>query len=260
MAFTSEEIEERKLEAEVIKNPGVLEKGLFVLDHQVPAGTGKIDVLGVDSGGTMCILELKTAEDDMMFLQGLEYLDWVNNNLADLARRYEEKFPRTRISVDDVPRLLLVAPSFSETLLKSAKFVDPKPDLFEYRYLRTARGEKGLHCRVVQIEPTKELPAVTSVDDHLSYIRNVSMRKYCKEIIDRIRKIGPDIEVKAIKWAIAFKYEGRAIAYISKRRDFFYLSYPKRGKWYWAAIETRRDFASDMYEGIKGLYRDLRGE
>jgi len=258
--FTHEEIEERKLEAEIIKNPEALEKGLIVLDHQVPAGRGKIDVLSVDSGGIMCVIELKTVEDDAMLLQALEYLDWVNNNLADIARRYQEKYPKIRFNVEEVPRVVLVAPSFSGTLLKSAKFVDPKPDLFEYRYLRSASGERGLYCRSIQIEPMKELPIVRSIDDHLNYIKNIPMRTYCKEVIDRIKKIGEGIEVRAIKWHIAFKYEGRVLAYIAPRRDFFYLYYPKRSDWYSEPISSKRDFKSDMYDGIKDFYMRLRGE
>ena len=263
VTFLREEIEERKLEAEILRNPEAVEEGLKVLDHQVPAGNERIDVICVDGGGTLCVLELKVTEDDMMILQALGYYDWVVSNLKDIAIRYKEKYPKTKIDGDKLPRVMLIAPSFSETMLKAAKYVDPSPDFFEYSFLKTQSGERGLYCRPVRVEAAREPYAPPEVEDHVNYIINLQVRRLCKDSIDKIGKLGEGIEVKALKWAIAFKYQGRVLAYIQTKRDFFWVNYPKGPRatqWEWERIGSKKDLRSEIMEGIRAYYSRLRGE
>lgn len=262
MAFTQAEIEERKLEHEIMKNPQAVENGLVPLDHQVPAGTGKIDILAVDSGGIFTILELKVNEDDSALMQILEYYDWVNQNIDRLAERYREKNHKITIDKESSPRIILIAPSYSQTLKTSSRYIDAKIDLFEYMYLQSKGGEKGLFCRNVELQPPASPPTKPmEVSDHVEYITNSAAKQLCKEVMDKIQKISRDIEVSPTQWALSFKYANRVIAYVSTRRNFFHIQYPKRGRnWTWVEIEKKRDFVPDILEGIEDFYDKLKGE
>jgi RecB family endonuclease NucS len=92
MGFIPLELEESNTRYEIMKDPDAVEKGLIVLDHQVLAGRGRIDILAVGSAGTFAILELKVKEDDWMLMQALAYYDWVFQNIERLADWYKEKF------------------------------------------------------------------------------------------------------------------------------------------------------------------------
>lgn len=261
MGFTPAEIEERVLEAEIVKNPETIEKGLVIVDHQVPAGAGKMDILAIDSGNVIAIIELKVNEDDGMFMQALEYYDWVSQNLDRLAERYQEKNPKLKIDSEEAPRVILIAPTFSPSLKTCCKYVSLTVDLFEYTYLKSKSGEKGLVCKSVEIEPPSGPPSKPpEIADVVNHITDTKMRQFCKEIMNKIQKVGKDIEVKPSKWSLSFKYANRAIAYIVTRRNYFYVNYPYRGRWYWNPIEKKRDFSSDIMVKIRDFYDKLKRE
>src|SRR5258708_1284323 len=67
------EVSENQLEEVVRQTPEVIEDGLRFLDHQVATDRGPLDVLLVDSGGALVVVELKVVVDDDMLTQGLDY-------------------------------------------------------------------------------------------------------------------------------------------------------------------------------------------
>jgi RecB family endonuclease NucS len=51
-----------------------LEEGLRLLKPEFPTGKGMIDLLCVDSGGRLVIVEVKLHQDENVLFQGLRYL------------------------------------------------------------------------------------------------------------------------------------------------------------------------------------------
>ncbi|WP_223984650.1 endonuclease NucS domain-containing protein [Arthrobacter sp. NicSoilB8] len=70
---------ESKLESLILQDPEILEAKLLLIGSQVPTGYGKfIDILGVDSEGTLHILELKRDRTPReVVAQTLDYASWV---------------------------------------------------------------------------------------------------------------------------------------------------------------------------------------
>ncbi|WP_411375741.1 endonuclease NucS domain-containing protein [Arthrobacter sp. MPF02] len=70
---------EAKLERLILQDPEILEAKLLLIGSQVPTGYGKfIDILGVDSEGTLHILELKRDRTPReVVAQALDYASWV---------------------------------------------------------------------------------------------------------------------------------------------------------------------------------------
>ena len=97
-------------------------------------------------------------------------------------------------------------------------------------YFKSKKGEKGLLCKNVEIQPPAGPPSKPlGIEDHVNYITNTQMRKFRREIIGKIQKLGKDIEMKPLQWRLSFKYANRVIAYVSTRRKSFYINYPYRG-------------------------------
>ena len=249
----------RELEFELGKDPGVVEAGMSALDHQIPTGRGFIDVLCVDNTGAFAVIELKVVEDDSMLLQALDYLDWVNEQIDRLAERYKENEAGGKIDIAKEPRVILVAPRFSERLRRAVKYVTSPVDLFEYEFLKTSSGEKGIHLTAVRIGPVRSPPSPTSIDEHVDYITNEPIRDLCKDIIKRVRGLNQaDIELKPTQYYLGFQYQGRNIATINTRRDFFWLSYPSKGEWVVVEIRKSDDFTEEIFGKLREVYLGLK--
>ncbi len=103
---------ESELEAILTENPSVIEEGLSVIDTQVITNSGRLDILGLDSGKVLVVIELKIEASDEMLWQTLDYYDWVFRNIDTVKRLYAG----SDIDYSQTPRLMLIAPGFSEVI------------------------------------------------------------------------------------------------------------------------------------------------
>lgn len=132
--------ERDQLEPIIITNPDVIEPGLKIVAHQLSTDSGPLDILGVDAEGTLVVIELKNEPAEGHLDQGLRYYDWCRQNLAWIAQAYDAK---VRINPGNPPRLVLVAPAFTDTVKRIAKYVDIELQLFEYHAFENDKAEKG---------------------------------------------------------------------------------------------------------------------
>ena len=256
--FKKIEIEkERELKDLIKHSPGSVEQGLRVLIDEFPVESGAIDLLCVDSGNVLTIVELKIHEDDSMLMQAIRYYDAVSQNIYRIAKMY----PKVKIDEKEEPRIILIAPGFSGILKKCAKYLDIKLDLVEYASLEV-NNEKGLICRSIDIETPKEIPIQRSVEDHLNYITDDKVRQLSKEVIGRIKDAGEDIEVYARKFYIGFKYKERLFARIKTKRTFFYTMVTLAPEWEIdkTKIEEPKDFTEEHFNRIKEAYQEVGGK
>ena len=115
-----------------------LEPGLRAVDTALPCdGCGEIDVLAVDSGHRLVIVDVETGADDRLLLRGLAHFDWVVRNVAILRRLY-------RASATDFslrPKIFLVAPGVSSTARCAARQITaPRIGWCRYRALAIGGG------------------------------------------------------------------------------------------------------------------------
>lgn len=190
-------------------------------------------------------------------MQTMRYYDYVSQNVDKIAKLYS----KIKIATDEEPRIILIAPAFSETLRKSAKYVDLKLDLFEYDYLSTDHT-RGLVCRSVDIETPKEMPARKTVEDHLNYITNEKVRNLCAKTIEKIEGIGEDIEAHGVMHYVGFKYRGRLFARLKTKRNYFYTMGVTSDTWEYdkTRIEKKSDFSEEHFNKIKRIYQDIGGK
>ena len=251
--------EERTLEELLLQDPEVLEEGMCVLDHQVATDSGPLDILAVDGSGVLSLVELKIAESDDMLFQALRYYDWVYTNIGFLASHYARD--DVEISDAETPRIILVAPSFSDTLKRIVRYIRPNIDLFEYEYLEAPSGDRILYCRPVEIEETHPVRTPPDYLDHINYITASAVRQACERLTDRIVAMGDRIERRGQQYYIGFKYAGSLFLRIVTRRDYFYIYFPREGAWTAGEIQIKSpdDITPEVLQKIEQAYVDVGG-
>jgi len=209
--------ERDELEPIIIANPDVVEQGLQIIAHQHPTDSGPLDILGVDTEETLVVIELKNEPADGHLDQGLRYYDWCRQNLAWIAKAYSDK---QRVNPDLAPRLFLIAPSFTDTIKRIAKYVDVELQLFEYHAFETEKCEKGIICTEIDYGQPPEPPPIPTIEKKLEYFQDAKVKELFRTVLSQLQQRG--IEVKPIHglW-ISFWYKGKRFMSMSPKRNFF---------------------------------------
>lgn len=266
MIFEEVELkDEVELENMVKQHIGTIEKGLIYLDSQRPVGGGRLDVLAMDENKRLVVIELKMREDDYMLMQTLEYLDYINKNKDRIADFYSKQ-RNVEIEKDVAPRIILIAPSFSETLKKAIVYIDEtySVDLFTFRYLKVVdTGKCAPLFLPVEIMAREEYIEPITIDDHINYITNPEVREVCKTVKTMIENIGDVTCVPRAYW-LTFFCGGRRFATIQTRRNFFdvYACIPQKGwdDWDYISVRKKEDFTQEFLEKIKEQYVKVGGK
>jgi hypothetical protein len=264
MVFEEVEIkDEVELENTVKEHITAIEKGMIYLDSQRTVEGGRLDILAVDSGKRFVIMELKVREDDYMLLQALDYLDYVIKNKDRLANFYSKQ-KSIEIDKDSPPRIVLIAPSFSDKLRKATRYIDETypVELFTFRYLKIVDiGRCAPLFSRVETLPREEYEEPTTIEDHVNYITDPEAREACMYIKNKIESLGNVTCVPRAYW-LTFFFKGRRFATILTRRNFFYVYACELHKgwdeWPYAKITKKEDFTGEFFEKIREQYT-LRG-
>jgi hypothetical protein len=243
------DVSEPQLEDLVRQHTDAIEDALVYVDHQRSTVGGRLDVLMVDSGKSFVVAELKVVEDDGMLLQGLDYYDYVSTHREAFARLYKTYTPDPAQQV----RLLLIAPSFSQTLINRCKWIDAPISLFTFTCLKFDGAEE-----IVPVFKEQEIPSAPEpielhqLDDHLNYITDAAARSRASRVLDDVKawKAGR-VALDAVKDGISIKVDGRVFAYLYPRRKHFVIA-TYNAENTWTAYPIPSD---DELQKILGLMR-----
>jgi len=130
----------------VTKEMSQIEKDLTMICSNVPINDRTtLDVLCHDSNGQLVIIQLSVNEDDIMLLQGIQSLDYVDKFKSFLKATYNKH----KIDDKERPRLILIAPSFSDALKRAVESMKGmRIDLYEWEYLKLG-DHKGLRLQPI---------------------------------------------------------------------------------------------------------------
>jgi hypothetical protein len=256
--YRSVEVSEAELEDMVRRAPELIEAGLEFVDHQAFTDRGPLDVLLVDSGRSLVVAELKVIEDDSMLVQGIDYYDYVLRNLDGYVRAYKQH----KIDSNQEPRLFLIAPSFSVTLLNRIKWISIPVSLFTFQCIefQDAKGEVVPVYKEVTAPAIPERVEAYSLEDRYSYITDSKVRGLARKLVDEIKEWDSErVLGEATKYAISVKVAGRVVAYVEPRRKHFLLStYDSEGKWVGQPINSESDVDTFM-PVVRANFERIRG-
>jgi len=235
------DISEKQLEEMVRKVPDLIEDGLRYVDHQKRTERGPLDVLFADSGNALVVAELKAIEDDAMLVQGIDYYDYITTNIEGFARAYKDK----KIDPTQKPRLFLIAPSFSVSVLNRCKWIDIPISLFTFQCIAFEDNLKEIIPVFKEITiPSRLQPIeVYTIDQRLDYITDTKVRKTVEELLKEIKEWDKDnILIEPTKYDISIKVSGRVFSYLGPRRKHFIIyTYDSENKWTGFPIQQTED-------------------
>lgn len=244
------DVSEKQLEEMVRKAPDLIEDGLRYVDHQKRTERGPLDVLFADSGNALVVAELKVTKDDAMLVQAIDYYDYITTNIEGFARAYKDK----KIDPTQKPRLFLIAPSFSVSLLNRCKWIDIPISLFAFQCIAFEDNPKEIISVFNDITiPSRLQPVeVYTIEKRLNYITDVKVRKTVEELLKEIQEWDKDnIRIEPTKYDISIKVSGRVFSYLGPRRKHFIIyTYDSENKWTGFPIQKPEDF-----EEVKILLR-----
>lgn len=233
------QISEKQLERYVVENPGDLEEGFKVLYTQWQTDSGPLDILGVDGDGVLVVAELKAKEDDDQLFQGLRYYDYVASNIASIAKLVSSG--EITVSDDTPPRLMLIAPSFSQTLKRICKYVDVDLELKIYKSYMLPSGEIDVVFECIEIEERKEPTIPPSLEEKLKNIKNDEMRKLAQRFLDELESYGFEKKMLYGGW-MGLRYGGRRIAKMGCRKKFFVIETHTEEGWKKLRVQSQNDY------------------
>jgi len=143
----------QELEQMLTKELGQIERDLTVICNNVAINDKTtLDVLCHDDKGQLVVIQVSVSEDDVMLLQGIQSLDYVNKFKSFLKATYNKH----KIDDKEAPRLILVAPSFSDAVRRAVESMKGmRIDLCEWEYLKLG-DHKGLRLQpIFTWEPTE---------------------------------------------------------------------------------------------------------
>ena len=220
--YKSVTLTETQLEDMVRRAPDLVEEGLRFVDHQRRTTRGPLDVLLADSANAAVVAELKEVEDDGMLGQALDYLDYVSTNREGIARAYRG----AGIDPRKDPRLFLIAPSFSVTMLHRCKWIDADLSLYRYKCIQLDGTQE-----IVPVYLRVDFPYLPSVVEEydtgamLDHITDPQVRGLAEELIAFARALDPTtVEAEPRKAYVSIKRAGKVIGYLEPRRTHFVLT------------------------------------
>lgn len=240
--YKSVEIIESQLEDLVRTGSEMIEGGLKYVDHQKIPGKDQMNVLFVDSGNSMVAAELNIVEDDNILLQGLDYYNYVTTNFEALARIYKND----GIDPTRAIRLMLIAPSFSQTTTNRCRWIDTNISLYTYKCIKFDGSDEVIPIFSETSIPTPTEPSPkekNSFEDRLGYITNQEIKGILASLLSDLPNWGKDtILIEPIKYAISVKMGGKVFMHLALRRDNFLVeTHNAEGKWTGYPVNSRED-------------------
>lgn len=217
---------------------------IFLLKRQIRGGSksGIPDIVGIDSDGNVCILEMKNSSVDSSIIpQVLQYAFWAETNpdsVKSLWLECDNRPDDITISWQNLQvRILIIAPSILRSTLDLVDKINYPVDLIEVK--RWVEGENEiLLVNKLEPEPRKPTKPVSgqSIYDEAFYktvYNNASVTQFMNYAVDLenyVKKQSWDLEIKFNKHYCGFKagfFNAFGIKWIGSKTFAFFFKLPK---------------------------------
>ena len=281
---------EEEFEATVFKTSALLGE-IILIKRQIRGGnkSGIPDIIGIDSDGNVCIIEMKnTPVDSEIIPQVLRYAFWAERNPDSIRALWLECENRT----DDIPisweklqvRILIIAPSILRSTLDLVDKIKYTVDLIEVN--RWVEGENEiLLVHKLEPEPSKPTRPVSGqpVYDEAFYKSERNHKsveeflKYCRVLEAFVNKKGWDLQQKFNKSYCGFRagfFNAFGIKWVGTKTFAFFVKLSEKDarkskipmtryeKWKEAiyVIEPGKTKVADLGPLFEMAYRKLSGD
>lgn len=210
---------EESFEKLIFNSPELFGRDIILLNRQVRGGNkaGIPDIIGIDSNGNVCVIELKNTDvDETIIPQVLNYAIWAEKHPDSIKNLWLESKEKT----DDVPinwnsyqvRILIIAPSILKSTLDFVNKIDYDVDLIEVKMWKDGQNQI-LYVHFLEDEQRARPTPVRGLQTYdeefyLHQYNKTSARAfldYTKEIESFVKSKGWPLELKYNKYYAGFK-------------------------------------------------------
>ncbi len=210
---------EESFEKLIFNSPELLGGDIFLIKRQVRGGnkTGIPDIIGIDTNGNICIIEMKnTVVDESIIPQVLSYAIWAEQNpdsIKALWLELKDKPDDLSINWDDyLIRIIIIAPSILTSTLDFVDKLDYDINLIEVKMWNDDQNQI-LYVHFLKEEERMKRRPVRGLEtyDEKFYLTNYnkesarSFLDYTKEIETFVKSRGWPLELKYTKYYAGFK-------------------------------------------------------
>jgi hypothetical protein len=227
----------------VFETKGLLED-VYLLKRQVRGGKkpGIPDIIGVDSDGNVCIVEMKnTAVDASILPQVLQYALWAESNPDSIKSMWleaPEQPEDVEISFEHYEvRIIVMAPSIDRSTLGLVDKINYPVDLVEVKRWVEGSSQFLLVNRLEADRPAKVRPVhgleVYDREFYETHYNRTSVQhflKYAEDTTAFVRKSGWPLEPKFNKHYCGFKhgfFNAFGIKWIGSKSFAFFFKLPE---------------------------------
>ena len=234
--------------------------GLMLVRSEFAIKNKRIDTLAFDpESKAFVIIEYKRDCNSSVVDQGFTYLSLMLQNKADFILEYNEQYPKTQLSRQEVDwsqsRVVFVPSDFTENQIEATNFKDIAIELYEVK-------RYGDHLLIAPIKKSKAAESVKpitrqnkvyqSVADEIKvYTEENQLNNKSEEVVALYEKykaailnLTENIEVKPQKWYIAFKKDRRNICDIEIQK---------------VGLKMTINLKKDELDDPKRIMRDISG-
>lgn len=130
--------------------------GIQLIAHEYPIPNGRIDSLGLDEDGIPVIIEYKWKKDLSAIIQGLFYLDWIDQNRRPFESIVKDKLGKDKtVTWSKQPRLLIIAQDFDIKELAAINQMGPSIELIKYSLYEGLFNIEGVNIVESKLAPPK---------------------------------------------------------------------------------------------------------
>lgn len=207
----------------VVKDPGLLERGLVLVESEIEIGSVRMDLLCVDPGKRPVLVYLvgSPVEEQDAPLRVLDG-DGAFRRHAQVLRKL---FPGKAVDWDLPPRSLVVAEELSRRTLERFQAMSAlEVDLLEMRSIRV-RGE--LLWAAVPVGGEAALKSLLPPEEAPEALEDPQSRGLWNRVLDRILKLDAGLEVLADKFYREISADGISLAVLESGSRNFKVIVPR---------------------------------
>lgn len=202
---------EEEFERTIFDTSELLEE-VFLLKRQIRGGgkSGIPDIVGVDSDGNICIIEMKNVTVDSSIIpQVLQYAFWAETNpdsIKSLWLECENKPDEIQINWDGFQvRIIIIAPSILRSTLAIVEKINYSVELIEVK--RWVEGDNQL-LLVDKLEQEVKRTKPKVVSGLQTYDENFYKRNYNKQSAEQFLKYTNELArlVEHREWTLEVKF------------------------------------------------------
>jgi len=235
---------EEMFEKEIFETQELFEDLTFLkrqATHGPGSGSGRPDILAIDSDGNICIIEMKnTPVDEKIFTQVLNYAIWAESNPDSLKNLWYELEDKPEIDWDNFEvRIMVIASEIHQSTLKFVNSINYSLDLIEIKRWAT-KTDSFLLVNELKPRVAKKSKTIKGLENYdkkyyLSRHKPESVKNFLhfvKEAEKLLKKQGwKNIEKKFNKHYCGFKYgffNLFTIAWIGSKSFAFRIRMPEK--------------------------------